>query len=311
MIDIAFGVHEKCAPADTMAAYPGALHTREFFTTSGEIRPGTDLIAMLHQTADPTWQVNGTPVVSLKFKPADVTAGLWDAPCRKLGAELARCPKCYVIFYHEPEDNYLGNVMAPTFNRVRANLKLGHDSLPVCYCAGSYSWRPGDLTDRRRTADVVSWQSIQADLYLCDVYSGNSFPSNAILPEHSGFARWKQEIVDPFPGRKWGIGERGWMAGPGRVATMQRELDWLLGLNDPNFQMYLLWNTPGAEGQDGWVFDAPAQMMANTMASQLVMPAGFSPIGDGFLVHRASGIVIDPSRRAAFEAFYATAMMNG
>ncbi len=302
------GVHDERPPALVFAAFPGATLTRPFIGP-GVPKPGTDLVARFEAAARPTWDAGGTPVVSLKLNPADVAAGAWDDGLRALGGWLAGQPDAVVILWHEPEDDHAtpaaARAFVAAFNHGRALLKQAHPALVVAYCAMGYQWRPGS----RSTAEAAVWRGVAADLYLCDVYSGKSFPASAILPEHAGFARWKKEIVDKTPGRRWGVGERGILAGPTRAATWDREAAWLAGTD---CALYMVWNTPGTEDDVRWVQrdtesaggdDAAA---VRELVAALALPASYRPWTGEVVVCETTGTLVARDLIAQHEAWRKT-----
>ncbi len=300
------GVHDARPPAEVFAAFPGATMTRPFIGP-GVMPKGTDLVARFEAVAKPTWAAGGTPVVSVKLNPADVAAGAWDDGLRKLGAWLAGRPETVVVLWHEPEDDHAtpsaARAFVAAFNHARTLLKQGCPALVVAYCAMAFQWRPGS----RCTAEAAVWRGIVADLYLCDVYSGKSFPASAILPEHTGFARWKKEIVDAVPGRRWGVGERGILAGPTRGATWERERTWLA---DTDCALFMVWNTPGTEGDGRWVHheeegSSPTGDATDIRAlvAALALPAGYRLWAAGIAVCEVSGALVARDMAAKHKAW--------
>ncbi len=290
------GVHDDRPPAAVLAAFPGATVTRRF-VGPGVLPQDTDLAARIADAAKPTWAAGGLPVVSLKLRPAEVNAGVWDTSLRALGWWLAGQPDTVVVPWHEPEDDHATPTAAKAyvaaFNHARALLKQGCPALVVAYCAMGYQWRPGATA----TADPAIWRGIDADLYLCDVYSGKSFPASAILPEHAGFRRWKAEIVDKVPGRRWGVGERGILAHPTRAATWARERDWLAA--EGTCALYMAWNTAGTENDPRWVMrDTESGTGDLAAVRQLVaamsIPVGYAPapVGTAVLVCQRTGALV-------------------
>lgn len=304
------GVHDVRPPAGVFAAFPGASATR-VFVGPGPLPVGTDLVARVEAACRDTLAAGGVPVVSVKLLPVDVNAGLWDGGLRKLGAWLAKHPQVIVVAWHEPENDFqtpnAARVFAAAFNRVRALLKGVSPGTAVACCAMAYQWRPGSKT----TADPAVWRAIDADLYLVDVYSGKSFPASAILPEHAGFRRWKTEMVDAVPGRRWGVGERGILAGPTRAATWTRERDWLSGPGR-DCAVYMVWNTPGREGEDRWVQrntygadgDGGEMPAVRDLVAALALPPGYRPVdGDNLVVCETTGAVVARSMAARHKAW--------
>lgn len=288
------GVHDDRPPAQVFAAFPGATVTRPFIGP-GVLKVGTDLVARFEVAARPTWDADGTPVVSLKLNPVDVAAGAWDDGLRTLGVWLAGQPETVVILWHEPEDDHAtpaaARAFVAAFNHAGTLLKQAHPALVVAYCAMGYQWRPGS----RSTAEAAVWRGVVADLYLCDVYSGKSFPASAILPEHAGFARWKKEIVDKTPGRRWGVGERGILAGPTRAATWDREAVWLAGTD---CALYMVWNTPGTEDDVRWVHHDEESATSGDAAAirdlvaAVALPAGYRLWAAGIAVCETTGALV-------------------
>lgn len=292
------GVHSKKPPDVVFDAVPGASLTRHFIKgdDGGELEPGYDLVGKFEALCEPTWESEGLPIVSFKLKPADVLDCRWDEELTRLGRYLRDRDDVFVIPHHEPEDDYEDSEsaaeFADSFNHIRTVLKDAWAGQVVAYCAMGYQWRPGSAN----TADVDVWRSIEADLYLCDVYSGNSFPPDLILPEHPGFKRWWAEIVAPFGSRQWGIGERGIMANPGRADTIGRERDWLLG-DGSDCALWLWWNTEGQEGEEGWPIDPdldPYEAQAvRELVAACVVPDGYTVVSDSKVKCDTNGELVD------------------
>jgi len=305
--DLKVGVHDDRPPAEVFAAFPGAALSRQFIGP-GTLPKGTDLAARFEAAARPTWKAGGLPVVSLKLRWDEVTAGQWDVRLRHLGGWLAGQPDAVVVLWHEPEDDHAtpakARAFVSAFNHARGLLKEAAPTLVVAYCAMSYQWRPGS----KSTADPAIWRGIEADLYLCDVYSGKSFPASATLPEHPGFARWKREVVDSVPGRRWGVGERGILAGPTRAKTWQRERDWLLGPGR-DCALYMVWNTPGTEDDIRWVQHEVERAQAadveavRDLVAALAIPAGYRPWNGAVVVCEATGTLVARDLIARHEAW--------
>ncbi len=290
------GVHEDAKPAATTSRYPAALWGREFVAGRDgvplpESTTASQLTGAVLAKVQPHTSTGGGCVLSLKAPMAAVARGKWDA---RLGAVAKALEGLAVIvlLWHEPEDDLKASVFVPGHNRGRQVLQQQNPGLEVGYAGMAYQWRPGSKT----TGDAVAWAGdLQADLYLADVYSGVSFPATAILPEHTGWVRWYAEMVAAHPGRRWGVAERGILAGPTRVATIAREAAWLA--SDPigqKCEMYLWWSTGGQEGNPGWVLDAAGEAAVSQLLSRLTVPAGFHPhpVLEGVLVCQARGCLV-------------------
>lgn len=314
------GVHEKASFAETAAAYPGHQWARNFvaWTQKNPVIPASataaQIISRLDGQSASDLASGGSAMVSFKIDPAEVLAGKWADKMAEVGKWTAG-RRISLVYWHEPEDDFKGRTFAPAFNMVRAALKKGNPDLLVGYAAMAYQWYAAS----GNTSDVGSWQSIMADLYLLDVYSGQSFRADCILPEHPGFVRWYQSIIAPYPGRTWGIAERGITAGSSRAATWKRELDWLR--SDPvgkACSVYLAWNTGGTEGNAAWLIDGdPAtQAVVRELVGTLSQPepeapdvegppAGFEvvPVGAEVLLHTATGAIVSAEHTEQWLAF--------
>jgi hypothetical protein len=130
-----------------------------------------------------------------------------------------------------------------------------------------------------RIEDATPWRDIEADLYLVDVYSGNSFPADAILPEHAGWKRWYAEMIDAVPRRPWGVAERGIVAGPTRAETVRREAHWLA--EDPIGQacsLYLWWNVNSEHEAEDWVLDRAGVSAVAALTARFAGHAARQPV---------------------------------
>ncbi len=298
------GIHDERPPGTVFAAYPGATCTREFIGP-GALSITADLVTRVDKAARPVWAAGGLPLVSVKLRPLDVLSGVWDTRLDTLAGWLRDQPPAILVYWHEPENNFTAakaRTFVTAFNHVAARIHAGFADAQIAYCAMGYQWRPGSTT----TTDPAIWRAVEADLYLCDVYSGKSFPAATILPEHPGFIRWKQEIIDAVPGRRWGLGERGILASATRAETLRREADWL---RTAGAAVYVWWNTVGTEGESGWPILDEARSAESDALRALIAAVG-TPLGhvvgpDDTLVCARSGALIARSALAAHMAFMA------
>lgn len=248
-----FGVHEDTAPADLVKKYPGVKLTRPF--VGGVLAKGADLVGKVTSACKPSWDAGLVPVVSFKTSPVETVSGLWDARLKQLGDYLAKSPETWVIYYHEPENDMAGKTFNPAFMRTRDVLKSRFPELKVGYSAMAYQWRSSSIS----TQKPADWRVV-ADFYGCDVYSGNSFPADAICRDHAGFKRWYANI-GAYTTAPWGLTERGWNSNrtntPGEDKLRAKNLmDDVLNLrHDCSFYMY--WNTTGTEG-DSKLLNGPS-----------------------------------------------------
>jgi hypothetical protein len=267
---VSVGVHEDATPASTRDRYPAARLGRQFIAP---LRPGKQpgtVFDRIRELAEP-WRDGGV-YVSYKPSPGDVAAGRWAGVHREIGAWLADHPWVGIIVHHEPEggtDRLDGATFREVFDRSRDEIKRGWPGARVAYCAMAYQWRPGG----HAAEQPGPWRRVEADEYLCDVYSGRnerngSFPGHLILPEHPGFTGWFTEIVRPRLAAgetvTYGLGERGFMGDDElRAATIRRESAWLETVfarhavsrkpADLPPSVYLAWSTAGRENERGWL----------------------------------------------------------
>ncbi len=246
------GVHEDAAPTDIASRYPGARWARRFISDNGRPLPSYVNAAWLIQhvqgAVQPSLDAGGGCVVSVKLDLAAVATGLWDDRLYQLGTVL-NGQNIIVVFNHEPENDMSPAVFTAGFTAARSAFKAGAPAVRVGYAAMAYQWRPKSKT----TKDPQAWARVPADLYLLDVYSGQSFPETTILPEHPGFVRWYAEVIAAHPGRVWALAERGWHSGANRAATVLREAAWFA--TDPIGQTCsgcLVWGTEGTEKNTAW-----------------------------------------------------------
>lgn len=299
-LDRIAGVHEAESPMDMTSRFPGAGWTREFIAGAGG-RPldpsttATQLIAKVSAKAGPAWAAGLGAVVSLKVDLVAVAAGEWDDRLTTLGHAVAG-QQIVLVIWHEPENDMTAETFVAGFTAARTALKSAAPDLTVAYSAMAYQWRPLSTS----TADPTAWAAVDADLYLVDVYSGKSFPAETILPEHPGFVSWYTEMIAAHPGRRWGVSERGILAGPTRVDTINREAAWLADTAaGRSCALYVWWNTPGTEGDARWLLDAAGEQAITALIARVnehAKPAaatGYRPSGlPGFLVSERSGALV-------------------
>ncbi|GIE27029.1 hypothetical protein Ait01nite_000740 [Actinoplanes italicus] len=283
---VSVGVHEKAEPGDTRRRFPAARIGRGFI---GPLKrhESPDRVLQLLRGFAKTWRDGGV-YVSYKPSPEEVSTGRWTAVHREIGEWLADHPWVGIIVHHEPEGgrgSLDGGTFRAVFNRSRDEIKAGWPGARVAYCAMAYQWRPGGSAAKRPAA----WQRVEADEYLCDVYSGRngengSFRGDLILPEHPGFVGWFSAIVRPRLEAggtvAYGLGERGFMGEDTlRAATIRRERAWLDAVFDryatgrrPIDQppsVYLAWNTPGWEDETGWVLTGDSAVAMRELTDAL------------------------------------------
>lgn len=257
------GVHEKdTGSGDRAAAFPGHCATRDF--EPGVLASPVDLVKKIKAECADTWAAGHTAVWSFKPHPAKVADGSWRKPVQDLATWLLKhkddCPTI-IIIWHEPENDvpkFFRNAAAfvQMFNTVYEWLVEIFPGLTIAHAALAYRYRDGgEITDKT----AAQWRT-KANLHLVDVYSGRTFPLTAILPEHSGFARWFTYVV--AGDKRWGAGERGFTAtadkSATRAQTIGREFAWL-AVQPVKPELYLIWNTAGSEGDKGLILDQAAR----------------------------------------------------
>lgn len=306
MAALLFGVHENNDPAHT-AGRVGGNATRTF--TSGVIGP-RDLIKEVQAKCGPTWKAGQTAVWSVKPNPDQVRSNAWRAPFVDLAAYLREHPenRTLVVPWHEPE-NDVPKLFSDAadfvrlFETVAGWIRGANAGLPVVHAALGYRYA-AQLDD----AGARAWRT-SADIHCLDIYSGRSNPLATILPELIGYRRWREQVVGDDD---WGITERGWTITPlpdgkgggtsaQRQAAMAREAAWLQAQAPDLPQVYLLWNTAGTEGDQGLVFDAPAEQVAKAMTAQYAAAAAIRA------ANAAAGATITAAKAVAAAAAVAAA----
>ncbi|MBL7253292.1 hypothetical protein [Paractinoplanes lichenicola] len=264
---VSIGVHEDpdVTPAETRRNYPAARIGREFIPP---LKPGVNPRKVLDKIKEfaEKWSDGGV-YVSYKPPPREVRAGAWTDVHRGIGQWLAKHPEVAVIVHHEPEGG-AGRLEGPEFARMfkqaRDEIKDGWSGARVVYCAMAYQWGPsGDVMK-----NPAPWRGVEADEYLCDVYSGKTFPTEFILPKHPGYVAWYDQIVRPRLRNgetvAYGLAERGFMGNDElRAKAIRRESAWLRGvfekyeasgdLLDLPPCAYLAWSSVGWENEKGWL----------------------------------------------------------
>lgn len=272
------GVHDDRDGAALLRVFPGVRYTRVF--VAGQLSdPNVDLITKVRNVCADSWANGLIPIVSIKLNPAQVIAGRWDTKLRDLGAWLTQRPTTLVSFWHEPEDDWPASTFVPYFNTARDRLHDGGPGIAVVYAAMAYQWAPGTRPGtslRGHTDDPAAWAAVQADIYAVDVYSGRSFPLDAILPEHAGFARWYQHMIAAVPGRRWMAAERGFEADAAhsalRAATIRREGEWLLTTaptTHPGCVGWVYWATGGTEESSTLPLDPAGEAAVHDVVAAL------------------------------------------
>ncbi len=218
------GICDWRTPEDSKSKFSKARLFRVF--VPNVLTVGDYLVTKVGNACDPAWDAGMIPVVSFKLAPADVAAGKWDTKLTNLGKWLSQKPEAWIIPWHEPENDLTPTEFVSMFNRVYSKIKSVNPSVKIGYAAMAYAWRASDS----RTGNPASWKPAKSDFLACDVYSGNSFPLTKILPEHPGFARWREHIVGSGT---YLIAERGFFASTAaqkteRVKQLKREADWLV-----------------------------------------------------------------------------------
>jgi hypothetical protein len=278
MAGINLGVHEtETTSAKRAAAFPGHTATR-IFVPGVQSKP-FDLVTRIERQCGPTWADGHIAAWSIKPHPKTVADGGWRKPFEDLAAYLKdnyKGKRTIVIIWHEPENDLHATFKTPEdftrmFNTVDGWMRKTWSGTKTCHAALAYAYR-----DKRgfTDADARRWRT-NAKVHGVDVYSGRSFPLSAILPEHTGFARWAREVARIDQGGRWAVTERGWTCSKQynkkRADTIRREFQWLATQkNQPD--TYLLWNSTGTENDAGLILD----------------PAGRQAVADGFKLLGAS-----------------------
>lgn len=313
--NVAAGVHLEAPTTEIVSAHPLALWGREFVAKKGggalpTSTTAEQLVAMVRAKVDPWIKVGGGCLVSIKLDPREMAKGLWTPHLTALAKALVDLD-VIVVLWHEQEDDWTATVFKPGFEAGRQALKVGDPNIVVALCSMAYQWRPGSRTTATR--DALIWASIEADLYLVDVYSGKTFPPGQTLPEHPGWIRWYALMISPYADRRWGVAERGWLASTVRAATIRREAAWLA--TDPigrTCRIYVVWGTGGTEKNPGWLLDDDALAAVNFLLdaiaqpAQPAQPASYEP-GPvaGTLVHLPTGVLVADHLAEAHTAWLA------
>lgn len=253
------GVHEiDTSSAKRAADYPGHTTTRIFLP--GVQQAPVNLVDKIEKQCGSTWADGGIAAWSFKPHPEDVADGSWKRSVQDLAAFLKtnyKTKRTILVIWHEPEND---SKYFPTpehyvrmFNAVDKWMRDVWTGVKTCHAAMAYAYRDGKggFTDDQ----ARRWRTT-AKVHGVDAYSGRSFPLTNILPEHSGFARWRRCVAGDS---RWGVIERGWTCqpkdNPVRAATIKREFDWLA--KEPlQPDTYIVWNSTGTENDAGLRLDA-------------------------------------------------------
>ena len=268
VLERVIGVHENASPDVTNISFPGACWGREFVSAAGDSLPltttGAALCAKVLNKVRP-WTTAGLGcIVSVKLDMAEVATGAWDSRLAELAHTLTGL-RVKLIIRPDPESDTEASVFVAGNNRSYGVLKRAAPSLEVATCAMTYAWRP----HAPETADPAVWADAVADIYLSDVYFGNSYPLGTLRDGHPGWTRWYEEIVAGRD-RRWGLAEYGVLNVPGRPGTIDQQAEWFA--TDPigqTCETIIVWDTGGAEANPLWLLDAPAQAAVARMVARL------------------------------------------
>jgi hypothetical protein len=268
----ACGVHDDRSPAQVKAAFPGITLTREFIKGPGPKGELTDprpeaIIAAYEKVAKPSLDAGMTPLVSIKLDHSQVLAGRWDGPLAKLAERMRSCgPRArYLVIWHEPENDMTAQQYLELVDAVKGPLKGSWDGIQLVYAPMGYQWQIGGGPNMHRGA---STRAGEAEVWrraaeLCDViapsvYSGANTPVDAILPQHPGFKRLLDLVIQDGT---YMLGERGilaagWTAQQQRAATIRREAEWLnRSTVGKRCTGLVWWNTAGREENAALLLD--------------------------------------------------------
>lgn len=271
------GIHDLQAPAPAPAGLRLVEHTpargnagRDF--TPNVLSPTHDLVKKMINACSATWAAGQTAVWSFKPDPNSVRSGAWRAPVQAVAAYLRDHPELatVVIPWHEPENDFATpEQYVSLFEAVAGWMR---ETWPAVVLAqASLAYRYGNIKGGISDADAPRWRT-SADIVCIDIYSGRTNPLATILPELASFQRWFTHVAENGR-RRWGVTERGWTitgnnGAAARAATIAREAAWLASLDTPP-EIYLVWNTPGAEDDKGLVLDATADSAALQLTAAL------------------------------------------
>lgn len=203
-------------------------------------------------------------LITFKPGPAAVAAGQWDTALAAARAATMRPVLAYP--WHEPENDMSGPIFTAMFDRVYEH--LAGRLVRVGYTAMAYQWRPGS----HPTGKPAEWRPSRYDWLGCDVYSGDSVPASTELAEHPGFQRWWRLLAGGGP---FMLPERGWR-GPNsaRASTIAADAQWLSQLPaQQRCELLNVWNTPGAEGDRGWLLTGTAATAVRSALTLLARKA--------------------------------------
>ncbi len=313
---IAVGVHEyatgqpgKFNPAENLTRWPGITLTRPFITAP--LDQADDLGALMIAACRPSWAAGLEPQVSFKIMPQQLIKGLWTARVRDSLArarEVAAGRPTTLIYWHEGSKEvgqlYTAAQYADAWQIIYGTAKEVWPEATVAYCETSYAWRPGD----GRTKDPAPYKAIPADLWLDDVYLGNTWPATMRLVDHPGHNRWNEQLA-AGRGNPWGFGELG--RGPTKTDQTDRadlfvaDAEYLL---TTSCQRVTFWTTGGQERSPLWPLDARAETALRDQVIPLLagpaVPDGYTATDDpGVLWSVITGCLVPVDGVAAHEEF--------
>lgn len=270
------GVHEQytkgefqTTPKATMLKFPNSALAREF---SSKPIPPQNLIPKFNSACAEV--LKHMPYVVFSFKPetASVTNGKWRPFIEQFISHLVTNKlhtRVIVCIWHEPENDMSAEEFVPLFDTVHDWIKGVNSRVLTTHASLGYRYRDnGEINDDESKRWVT-----KADIDSIDIYSGQSFPLDMILPASSAFKRWKASRPS---GRPWGVSERGWITGTdhdARAASIKAEFTWLSEL-DPKSQptFYCVWNTVGTENNPKILLDEKGIAAVNQGFELLLKP---------------------------------------
>jgi hypothetical protein len=221
-------------PLTCRRTYVPLVTLTTFPTSITQTDAGADVTAGLH------------PFLSIKADPAAVANGDFDGVIGQLAASFPTSSKCWLTYYHEPEDNMTAAEFVPAFQRFYSVAKAANSNISIGPIAMTWQWRVSSTT----TSTPDDWWLGDGccDFLGTDTYWDASRGSTPLGldkdPDHQRWHNWARSKNKPLV-----IAERGITDIPDsqRAAMMLSDETWLKA---NGYEAILWWDVADDEIND-------------------------------------------------------------